>query len=69
MIHHSKTLNMWRDLKSDWLPLAALLLISVPATLTAQRRERTVDRHRELVIRLAPKRTETGGEAPLSVLT
>ncbi|MDX6384437.1 MAG: aminopeptidase [Blastocatellia bacterium] len=44
MMDHSIRLKMLRDMKSHLLPLAVIIFcISIPVTLSAQRRERTVD--------------------------
>jgi aminopeptidase N len=43
-MHHSNTLKILRDMKSGLFPLAAVVfLVSVPFSLSAQRRERTTD--------------------------
>ena len=48
-MHHSIILKMLRDPKTRWFPLAAILfLLSLPLSLSAQRRERTVDSWRPI---------------------
>lgn len=43
-MHHSNALKLLRDMKTNLWPLAAIVfLLSVPLSLSAQRRERTVD--------------------------
>lgn len=62
-MHHSNTLKMLRDMKSRLFPLAAIVfLLSVPFSLSAQRRERAMDTwrptHYEVVLTFDDRLTE-----------